>query len=148
MSTCAPPTRVLLMSDVKRLTGKGRTTIWRWVKEDIFPQPIKISAQRIGWYEEVVEAWLAKHPYRRRAALQASVAVDQGENFACLAEYILGESEFHGDEDPAVVFALEKLAIRLRRMVPRAAGDKMMLRVNDAIEDTQSAKEAAYALGE
>ncbi|MBP2699139.1 helix-turn-helix transcriptional regulator [Photobacterium lucens] len=31
------------------LTGKSRITIWRWIKEDILPEPMRINGVVLGW---------------------------------------------------------------------------------------------------
>ena len=36
----------------------GATTLWRWVKEGKFPQPIKLSTRVTVWRAEDVRAWL------------------------------------------------------------------------------------------
>lgn len=49
-------TRRLNTRDIEDLTGKHRTTIWRWVKAGKFPQPQYINGQR-SWSEASVEVW-------------------------------------------------------------------------------------------
>jgi prophage regulatory protein len=39
-------------------TSKSRTSLWRSVKEGTFPPPVRISAGRVGWLEEAVDAWI------------------------------------------------------------------------------------------
>jgi prophage regulatory protein len=50
--------QILAPSTVRKLTGLGRTTIWRATREGRFPPPIKLSTNRIGWSRRAVEAWL------------------------------------------------------------------------------------------
>jgi len=38
----------------------GATTLWRWVKEGRFPQPIKLSDRVTVWRAEDVRAWMDK----------------------------------------------------------------------------------------
>ncbi|BDU22044.1 AlpA family phage regulatory protein [Dyella sp. GSA-30] len=36
----------------------GATTLWRWVKQGKFPQPIKLSERVTVWRCEDVKAWM------------------------------------------------------------------------------------------
>ena len=38
----------------------SRATVWRWVKENKFPKPIKLSAGSTRWKLSDIEAWEAK----------------------------------------------------------------------------------------
>lgn len=47
------------------LIGVGKTTLWRWVKEGVFPQPIRLSDGVTVWRLSDVQKWLeekAHHP--------------------------------------------------------------------------------------
>jgi prophage regulatory protein len=63
------PSRVLKPSVVCDRTSLDRVTIWRKVRSDDFPKPLKLSANRIGWLESEVEAWIAS---RHRSAMEAA----------------------------------------------------------------------------
>ena len=47
------PTKVVMAK-----TSKSRTGLWRSVKNKTFPPPVRISAGRVGWLEEAVDAWI------------------------------------------------------------------------------------------
>ena len=48
--------------EVCAFTGKSRTTLWRWRKAGIFPSPLPIGPNSIGWTQEQLDEWLAsKH---------------------------------------------------------------------------------------
>jgi len=51
--------RLLSWRAVRDLTGVSRTTLWRLQKAGKFPQPVRISAGRVGWREQEVIAWAA-----------------------------------------------------------------------------------------
>lgn len=38
----------------------SRTTLWKWVKENKFPKPIKLAAKTTVWRAEEVEKWIKK----------------------------------------------------------------------------------------
>jgi prophage regulatory protein len=48
----------LTLSDVCEMSGVNRITMWRWVREGKFPQPVRLSVRRIFWLRPVVEAFL------------------------------------------------------------------------------------------
>lgn len=53
-----PPTRLLKPAVVQDRTTLDRVTIWRKVGAGTFPQPLKISDNRIAWRESDIEAWM------------------------------------------------------------------------------------------
>jgi len=54
-----PRPRLLSWPAVREKVGISRTTAWRLRNEGAFPLPVVISAGRIGWREEEIEAWAA-----------------------------------------------------------------------------------------
>lgn len=42
---------------VVRLTGLGRSTIYRLIAQDAFPQPIRLTQRRVGWRPEDLDRW-------------------------------------------------------------------------------------------
>lgn len=42
--------------------GVSKATIWRWVKSEDFPKPIKLSPQVTRWRWTEVTAWEASRP--------------------------------------------------------------------------------------
>lgn len=53
-----PPTRFLRMSQVQARTGLSRSTIRRWVRRGLFPQPIRLGERVLGWIEAEVDQWM------------------------------------------------------------------------------------------
>ena len=67
-----PPTRVILRwPDVRSLTGRSRTSVWRDVRAGKFPAPVQLGENTIGWYEDEIAAWQEARP---RAAYAADTA--------------------------------------------------------------------------
>ena len=58
------PRRIILGKAVEHRTGKGRVQRWRDIKAGKFPVPVEIGANRIGWFEDEIDAWLASRPRR------------------------------------------------------------------------------------
>jgi prophage regulatory protein len=55
----ASATNVLRLPAVRRLTGLGRSTIYRMEADRQFPLRVKLSARAVGWLEREVRDWLA-----------------------------------------------------------------------------------------
>lgn len=50
--------RVLRMTEVKKITGLGRSSIYQMMKCDRFPKSIKIGKRAIGWISAEIFSWL------------------------------------------------------------------------------------------
>ena len=63
--------RFLAKSEVLRIAGFSAATLWREVKAGHFPEPVPISANRVGFLESEVRDWVASkvRAARRRRAL-------------------------------------------------------------------------------
>ncbi|KJF90419.1 helix-turn-helix transcriptional regulator [Photobacterium leiognathi] len=48
---------LITQDDLCELTGKGRITIWRWIKEGILPEPMRINGVVLGWDNETINKW-------------------------------------------------------------------------------------------
>jgi predicted DNA-binding transcriptional regulator AlpA len=64
--------RILRDPEVTARTGKGRVQRWRDIKAGIFPAPIQIGPNSIGWYEDEIDAWLAARPRRTYGTIPPS----------------------------------------------------------------------------
>ncbi|MCY4645352.1 MAG: AlpA family transcriptional regulator [Gammaproteobacteria bacterium] len=53
-----PPIRLLRMSQVQDRTGLSRSTIRRWVARGLFPRPVKLGENVVGWIEAEIDAWI------------------------------------------------------------------------------------------
>ena len=56
------PDRILRKPEVINKTGRSSTTIWRDVRKGLFPAPIEIGPNAVGWWASEIEAWLASRP--------------------------------------------------------------------------------------
>jgi prophage regulatory protein len=53
-----PPTKLFYrLNDLKHRVGVSGSTIWAWVKQGKFPQPVKLSENCTAWTSESVETW-------------------------------------------------------------------------------------------
>lgn len=49
------------VADLQRHYGFGNATIWRWVKEGRFPQPVRIGKRWTRWRKADVEAFINRN---------------------------------------------------------------------------------------
>lgn len=50
--------QILRLPAVIEATGLSRTSIWRLVRANRFPQPIRLTAKAIGWKRTDVQSWI------------------------------------------------------------------------------------------
>lgn len=48
---------LLRMPTVVRLTGLGRSTIYRLMATEAFPRPVRLSARAVAWRRDEVTRW-------------------------------------------------------------------------------------------
>ncbi|QFT55617.1 AlpA family transcriptional regulator [Microbulbifer sp. THAF38] len=53
-----PPRRILRLREVERLTGYKSSSIYRMVKEGVFPRQRRIGPGAVGWDSREVDAWI------------------------------------------------------------------------------------------
>lgn len=54
-------TQYIRFSEIKKLIGISRSTIWRLEQKGKFPKRHKISPIEIAWLSNEVEDWINKH---------------------------------------------------------------------------------------
>ena len=52
------PTRILTIKDVRARVPYSSVQIWRKERAGEFPGRVRLGANRVGWVESEVEAWL------------------------------------------------------------------------------------------
>lgn len=63
-----PPTLLLTIEDVMRLTGyRSRSTIYRLVARGLCPNPVVIGGGRVRWRSTDIEHWLQSLPVQTYA---------------------------------------------------------------------------------
>lgn len=50
--------RMLRAPEVVAITGLGKTTLYREVKEGRFPSPVRLSRRLVAWRSEDVSTWI------------------------------------------------------------------------------------------
>ncbi|MGE3482444.1 MAG: helix-turn-helix transcriptional regulator [Gammaproteobacteria bacterium] len=61
-ATGATPSAILRLPEVMRLTGLGRSTIYRLLAAGQFPAPVQLSVRAVGWRRADVDHWTAERP--------------------------------------------------------------------------------------
>ncbi|MEZ9303137.1 helix-turn-helix domain-containing protein [Vibrio breoganii] len=54
-------TRLLTYKDICGFLNRNYKTVWAWVKEGSFPQPVRFKGQTLGWRQEDFEKWLSEN---------------------------------------------------------------------------------------
>ena len=53
--------KLISIKEMCLLLHKDRRTIWGWVRDRKFPQPLKIGNRTMGWRQAQYEEWLEKN---------------------------------------------------------------------------------------
>ncbi|MGZ5652328.1 MAG: helix-turn-helix transcriptional regulator [Usitatibacter sp.] len=54
--------RLLRLPAVLRVTGLGRSTVYKMVAEHTFPAPVRLSKRAVGWRHDDVRQWTIARP--------------------------------------------------------------------------------------
>lgn len=55
----APGDRLLTMKQLREIVPKDKATIYRWIKQGIFPAGYQIGPQSVAWLRSEVMEWFA-----------------------------------------------------------------------------------------
>ena len=58
----APQVAFVRMAAVVRITGLGRSTIYRLIAENKFPSPVRLAKRAVAWRRVDLEMWSAGRP--------------------------------------------------------------------------------------
>jgi prophage regulatory protein len=58
----ATPSAIVRLPEVLRLTGLGRSTIYRLLAVGQLPAPVQLSVRPVGWRRTDVDHWTAERP--------------------------------------------------------------------------------------
>jgi prophage regulatory protein len=53
-----PTADIIRARDIRAATGLHPATIWRWRQVGLFPEPIRLGVQAVGWRRADINAWL------------------------------------------------------------------------------------------
>lgn len=54
--------KLLRMGDLKSEYGLKPASVYRWISEGSFPDPVNIGSNSVAWFREEIEAWLRSRP--------------------------------------------------------------------------------------
>lgn len=57
--------RLIKVQQVADITALSHSSIYRLVRADAFPKPIKLSKHAVAWHESEVLAWIAERTAER-----------------------------------------------------------------------------------
>lgn len=58
---------VISINELSRITGKSRSTLWRWSKSGNLPTPIQLGPNSVGFLQSDIEHWLeSKRPTQEK----------------------------------------------------------------------------------
>ncbi len=52
----------LRLPSVVRVTGLGRSTIYRLMSEGQFPRPVRLASRAVAWRRSDIDGWTATRP--------------------------------------------------------------------------------------
>ena len=50
--------KFMRLNEVKAATGLARSTIYKYVKQGLFPAPVSLGGRAVAWVEGEVAAWI------------------------------------------------------------------------------------------
>lgn len=59
--------RYLRLRGVLEITGLGRDTVYRYIREGRFPVQRRITDRASAWRSDEIEAWMSSRPVANRA---------------------------------------------------------------------------------
>lgn len=51
-------TKLIRLPEVIELTGLSRSSIYAYISQGLFPQPVKIGIRSVAWYEWEIQEWI------------------------------------------------------------------------------------------
>ena len=66
-------TRVLRISEVSKMVGIARSTLYRYIDRGLFPKQIKIGPNASGWLETDIRAWIGSRSGQASDAVEEKV---------------------------------------------------------------------------
>lgn len=57
-----PPPVFLRMRSVMKITGLGRSTIYRLIANHEFPSPVRLTSRAVAWRSSDINAWSEARP--------------------------------------------------------------------------------------
>lgn len=68
------PRRILLDPEVKQVTGLSRPSRWRMSQRGEFPEAVRLSSGRVGYFEDEILRWQSALPRATDSKIQTPVS--------------------------------------------------------------------------
>ncbi len=65
-------TFILRLPQVMEMTGLGRSSIYKGIKDGTFPAPVILSRRAVGWMGASINEWICSRPPARAVGSYAS----------------------------------------------------------------------------
>lgn len=59
--------RLIRLIDVTHATGLRRSTIYKYIAEDVFPKSVPLGGGRVAWVEQEIQDWITERVEARDA---------------------------------------------------------------------------------
>lgn len=63
--------RVIRLNDVMHMTGLGRSSIYKFIDEGIFPRSVPLGGRSVGWIEAEILGWIRERIEARDSQVRA-----------------------------------------------------------------------------
>ena len=50
--------KILRLKEVLARTGLGRSSVYKFIAEGVFPKPVSLGDRAVGWVEEEIDSWI------------------------------------------------------------------------------------------
>ncbi len=80
--------RILSRADVVNQTGLKSRTVHDHVAEGTFPPPVQLTARRVGWVADEIDAWISMRIEHRDGKLDKWVAARSAQNQGRLEPWV------------------------------------------------------------
>ena len=57
--------KLIKLAEVKEITGLGRSTIYNFIKDGIFPKQVELGPRAVAWVEEEIFDWVEERVLAR-----------------------------------------------------------------------------------
>ena len=54
--------RIVRLPMVMRMTGLGRSTIYRMIAKQQFPGPVRLGDRAVAWRQDELDSWISSRP--------------------------------------------------------------------------------------
>ena len=60
--------KLMKIKEVMDCTGLGRSTLYNYIGEGVFPKPVSLGVRSVAWVESEVEEWILEKIEQRDGA--------------------------------------------------------------------------------